>query len=300
MNKQEAIEKLNQGHKVNHIYFIDDDFIYKNDINQICDAFGNYYNEKEYWDKRKDETWNIGWKVVENDNILTDDKGFWMTHLWQEETGLSVNLWIQPKPINYNNIPYIQCQNNYDFKITTNQLVSISIEENPKFLSGYKGILNQSDFNDIFEYVKLNINKLLKFWNSEGELCITDLSLKSIQASVILEMSNVAQTKTGLPMMIWIEPGNGRKNTHYVPRIKIQTDYSVKHSQTNTISISIEKEPKILTDNKDYGKLKDKDIQQALDFVKKNHRILLKFWNNKVKLQDVILFFAKTNSQNNI
>lgn len=96
----------------------------------------------------------------------------------------------------------------------------------------------------------------------------------SEESDNLFEKANVLQSYTGLPVIIWISP----KMSNHGPRIKVQSDYSKKVLSDKLFVVTIEENPKVIGDT---GKVKKKDIDLVIDFVKLNSILLLDFWNGK-------------------
>jgi hypothetical protein len=99
------------------------------------------------------------------------------------------------------------------------------------------------------------------------------------EQTLMFEMSNVRQNKTGLDNVIWIGPYMGQGDKH--PRIKVQRDHNVKVS-SDWVSISIHPdEPKILA-----GDLNNRDFNRVSDFIVKNYKGLMSVWNDSIDPSD--------------
>lgn len=66
MTKQEAIQAMQDGKKVRHEYFSDDEFIFMID-DEICDerGFQMRAGNIDFWTDRKGEQWENGWSIVD-------------------------------------------------------------------------------------------------------------------------------------------------------------------------------------------------------------------------------------------
>lgn len=89
----------------------------------------------------------------------------------------------------------------------------------------------------------------------------------------ILGMANLNPKRTNLPVVIWADHnGVDRTVSHREsPRIKITKD---KHS----ISVSIEEEPKLLAQSGNIPTNVMQDLQEGIDYVKRNWDIFLKHY----------------------
>lgn len=112
------------------------------------------------------------------------------------------------------------------------------------------------------------------------EFVLEELSIYGDE--LMLEMANLSQKDTNLPMMIWIEPS--RKTNHNKPRLKFENSYSKKLIPKELIPISIDKDnPEILVDGFKL-KIKPKDIDILKEWIKKYYKDLMDVWNYKINL----------------
>ena len=65
MNKQEAIEALNNGEQLTHTIFTKGEWIIKIGEN-IVDEEGYLSRSDLFWSDREEECWNEGWSIVGN------------------------------------------------------------------------------------------------------------------------------------------------------------------------------------------------------------------------------------------
>lgn len=97
---------------------------------------------------------------------------------------------------------------------------------------------------------------------------------------LMLEMSNLAQKHTDLPMVIWIE--SCRQTKHNTPRLKFANSYSTKLIPKELIPISIDKdEPKILVNGFKLH-IKHKDLEKLKEWIKTHYYDLMKVWNYEI------------------
>ncbi len=92
-------------------------------------------------------------------------------------------------------------------------------------------------------------------------------------SDAILGMANLSPKRTNLPVVIWADHnGVDRTVSHREsPRIKITKD-------NHSISISIEEEPKILAQSGNIPANAMQDLQEGIDYVKRNWDIFLKHY----------------------
>jgi hypothetical protein len=85
----------------------------------------------------------------------------------------------------------------------------------------------------------------------------------------IWEMANIEKKVTGLSVNIYIS----EKNSSHGPRIKLS-----KEGHNFICSITIENEPKIIGN----CKIKQKELNKIIEWIKINKDILLDLWNMKI------------------
>lgn len=106
---------------------------------------------------------------------------------------------------------------------------------------------------------------------------------KLLEKFELWEMSNLRQSETGLPMVIYISPKQGKHG----PRVKVPLSHSHKFNPKEaTVSVSIADEPQIVA-----GKaLSSADFKWVKAYIRLNQQILLDFWDDKIGLME---FFSK-------
>lgn len=91
----------------------------------------------------------------------------------------------------------------------------------------------------------------------------------------LFEMANLTPKRTGLNVTIWSDhEGVLGKYQHDGPRIKIG-----KRGQFS-VSVSIEKHPKIYSQSKGIKQSEMADIEEAIDYVGRNYDLFLKHFND--------------------
>lgn len=104
--------------------------------------------------------------------------------------------------------------------------------------------------------------------------------------SSLLEMANIRQTITGLPMIIWVdEMGSDRRVKHNTPRLKFQNSYSTNR-EDDLLSISISENPKVLTKNKKIN-IKSSDIEFLKKWISERYNLLMDHWNGNIDTDDL-------------
>jgi len=111
--------------------------------------------------------------------------------------------------------------------------------------------------------------------------------VKSFLPSRLFEMANVTGKYTGLPMTIWISPGEGIRHG---PRIKVCQLYGVHMSADRLFTVTVGEDPQVIGNT---GEIKTKDIAAVLTFVQVNRVILEKLWKLEIEATDAVLAFKK-------
>jgi hypothetical protein len=67
LSKDQAIEKMQEGKKVTHVSFTDDEFIVGVDGNMLDETGINFgpIRTTEFWDYRKGPEWETNWLIIE-------------------------------------------------------------------------------------------------------------------------------------------------------------------------------------------------------------------------------------------
>ena len=100
---------------------------------------------------------------------LIQKTSYEMANIFSEESGLPVNIWIDELGkyrSNKHSLPRLKIQNDYGKKPNRNKLIPISIEKEPKVLSGTLK-LKSKDFKIIQRFIQLNLDILIKHWNGD-------------------------------------------------------------------------------------------------------------------------------------
>lgn len=113
-------------------------------------------------------------------------------------------------------------------------------------------------------------------------------SLKRNQEDDIFCMANLYPKHTGLPVVLWVDNvGYARKVQHNIPRLKVQNVRGNK-AVDDTFSVSISKEPKVLSGE---NKLSSKDWKAVKQFISDNYEYFMQHWNQEIdeyELKDLL------------
>jgi hypothetical protein len=91
---------------------------------------------------------------------------FEMANIEQELTGLEVLVFASPKMGSHG--PRIKFQNGYETRVTSkSNLIPMSISSRPEVLVDVKLKISKKDLNKIKQWIILNKEVLLKYWNQE-------------------------------------------------------------------------------------------------------------------------------------
>lgn len=99
----------------------------------------------------------------------------------------------------------------------------------------------------------------------------------------LYEMAKVNKQDTKLPYDLWIDSiGKDRKNTHYLPRIKVEVD-------NKQIPVLIdEHNPDIPDSVKKKGIETFKDIQKIKEYIKVYYDVFMKHWNREISDREAL------------
>ena len=66
LNKQEAFEALENGHKIAWCHFTESEWVMKSTHEGYAYEFedGCYFSEEDFWRHRTGEEWLTGWRIV--------------------------------------------------------------------------------------------------------------------------------------------------------------------------------------------------------------------------------------------
>ena len=102
--------------------------------------------------------------------ILEEQKLEEMSSIRKRDYNLPVNIWIDDigsERKTKHNMPRIKVQNDYSDTLNSRNLFSLSIEKNPKILAGEYDGIKSKDIKIIKDFVTLNEESLMKYWNQE-------------------------------------------------------------------------------------------------------------------------------------
>ena len=129
----------------------------------------------------------------------------------------------------------------------------------------YNKLLNSESKNYIRSDIKLiNTNK-----------DVVEETIRLItENEILIEMANLSPKRTHLQATIWSDNnGVSRNKKDKQPRVKIGIDDA-------QVSVSIEKEPKILAQTKNIKQSDMKKIKDAMEYVGRNYDLFLKHYNS--------------------
>ena len=176
--------------------------------------------------------------------------------------------WKSKKLISGNNRTYYSKPETY-FKEFENEEDAIQL---------YNKLLNSESKNYIRSDIKLiNTNK-----------DVVEETIRLItENEILIEMANIDTKGSHLQADIWSDHnGISRNKKDKQPRVKIGTSNS-------EVSVSIEKEPKILAQTKNIKQSDMKKIKDAMKYVGRNYDLFLKHYNDtNNEFRDIDLFKA--------
>lgn len=169
--------------------------------------------------------------------------------------------WKSKKLISGNNRTYYSKPETY-FKEFENEEDAIQL---------YNKLLNSESKNYIRSDIKLiNTNK-----------DVVEETMRLItENEILMEMANLSPKRTHLQATIWSDNnGVSRNKKDKQPRVKIGIDDA-------QVSVSIEKEPKILAQTKNIKQSDMKKIKDAMKYVGRNYDLFLKHYNSSNDIFD--------------
>ena len=109
-----------------------------------------------------------------NDIVYTDEMLLEMANISQNTTGLDVIIWVQTNNTQSpgkHNLPQIKFQNNTSTKIQINELIPISISDNPEILLKNNDLnkikISQAQINEVKQWIVKNQEILIDYWQEK-------------------------------------------------------------------------------------------------------------------------------------
>ena len=106
--------------------------------------------------------------------VYTDEMLLEMANISQNTTGLDVIIWVQTnntQSTGKHNLPRIKFQNNTSTKIQINELIPISISDNPEILlknNDFNKIkISQAQINEVKQWIVKNQEILIDYWQEK-------------------------------------------------------------------------------------------------------------------------------------
>lgn len=169
--------------------------------------------------------------------------------------------WKSKKLISGNNRTYYSKAETY-FK---------EFEDKDEALALYNKLLNSDSKN----YIRTNV----EFINTDKNVVNETIRLIT-ENEILMEMANLSPKRTHLQATIWSDNnGVSRNKKDKQPRVKIETSNS-------EVSVSIEKEPRILAQTKNIKQSDMKKIKDAMKYVGRNYDLFLKHYNSSNDIFD--------------
>lgn len=103
--------------------------------------------------------------ILLQETYYQDNSAIEMINISKEDSGLPVIIWILGETSVCHNLPRIKFQNNYANKVQIQNLISLTISNNPQVLDkNIKLEISINDFEKIRKWVIKNRNLLMKYW----------------------------------------------------------------------------------------------------------------------------------------
>ena len=105
------------------------------------------------------------------------------------------------------------------------------------------------------------------------------------ESEPLSEMARIRQTKSGLPMIVWLKTNDG---TNTMPNIKFQDNTDTQFIEDDMVPISVHPtNPTILAKNYSPN-LPSQAICKLKEWIIKNHTTLMAYWNNEIFEDELI------------
>lgn len=123
----------------------------------------------EFIDDQNHETMDELLQTVYTDEMLLE-----MANISQSTTGLDVIVWVQTnntQSTGQHNLPRIKFQNNTATKVQINELIPISISDDPKILLKKDELnkikISKAQINRVIQWIVKNKETLIDYWNEK-------------------------------------------------------------------------------------------------------------------------------------
>jgi hypothetical protein len=115
-------------------------------------------------------------EINEYVNPDAEDLLFEMANFGQKTTGLPMIVWVSEKRASH--AARIKVSRSYNPRVLIGDTFSVSISDNPKIVAGDEGKISTADLKKVFDWIFLNKETLLKYWNNE---LLTDELIEQIK-----------------------------------------------------------------------------------------------------------------------
>ena len=119
----------------------------------------------------RDKTRPPAQRFVKARRLKTDADSYEMANLYPRETGLPMTVWVGPRGHARHDVRIKVCRTHGDRMDPTN-LTVVAIRPSPRIVHGQ---LPQSDFASVADWITLNEDALIGYWN--GTLGTTELAV---------------------------------------------------------------------------------------------------------------------------
>lgn len=103
-------------------------------------------------------------KEYVNPEAETSDTLYEMANFGTKTTGLPMIVWVSEKKASH--AARIKVARNYNHRVLVGDTFSVSISDAPEIVAGDKGKITMTDLNKVFNWVVLNQEPLMKYWNN--------------------------------------------------------------------------------------------------------------------------------------
>lgn len=107
-------------------------------------------------------------RILESDSLITEENLYEMARVQKRDSGLPQMIFVSTRDYGTGNHWARIKVSNVPGTFSKNDNFSVSISIDPRIVGG-KSKYSTSDMNDIFDWIKLNHDTLIKYWNNKYE-----------------------------------------------------------------------------------------------------------------------------------
>jgi hypothetical protein len=212
---------------------------------------------------------------------------FTLANLWPRDTGLPTGIWIQEKTdtLQDKHGPVIRVMT-HSGKMSIRESVIVTLEEPPRLI----GRLDREYFDEVNEFIELNRKPLMDYWNHKIDFAefarrfkkiklnkerSTEMKIGKKQKVDTYTLANVGPQDTNLPIYVYIGLGT---RPGQEPVLRVSNSAKAGYNEDN-FSLTLSDNPQVVRGTR--CKLSGADLEKAIQWVKLNKDLLLKYWRQE-------------------